>query len=306
VSQGGNGHAEVLLDGSWERPGRNPLGAGVSGILICGALYSTLGALVLSIIMLVVSAVDGTWAGTGGFLEILSRYYARFQVPILAVTAAGEITIFLGLTFVLVRRWHSSTPAAYLGYARPSAVDLLLAGVGAVSVVPIAELLDSWTYFLLPVLRELRGGQESLLSIHTPLQLVLVVGTIALVPAVCEEVLFRGWLQTTLRRRLSLPLAIVIQGIIFALFHTNPLSVVALAFVGFYLGWLFQRSGTLFASMTAHCLYNATILALVNLHPRALVSAQGTIKVPVMGAAVLVFALVVLLMELRHGKRHAH
>jgi uncharacterized protein len=302
VTRGVEGRAGVPLDGSWERPGRNPLGAAVSGILICGALYSTLGGLVLSVIMLVATAMDPAWAGSGGFLEILSRYYARFQVPILAVTAVGELTIFLALTLALVRRWHSSSPAAYLGYARPSAVDLLLAGIGAVSLVPIAELLDAWTYVLLPVLRELRGGQESLLSIHTPLQLVLVVGTIAFVPAVCEEVLFRGWLQTTLRRRLSLPLAIAIQGVIFALFHTNPLSVVALAFVGCYLGWIFQRSGTLFASMTAHCLYNGAILALVNLHPRALVSAQGNIRTPVMGASLLVFALIVLLVELRRRK----
>ena len=290
------------LDGSWERPGRSPLGAGFSGILICGALYSTIGALVLTVIMIIVTSFDRSWVGTGGFLEILNRYYARFQVPILAVTAVGELTIFLGLTFVLVRRWHSSRPAAYLGYARPAVLDLLLAGVGAISVVPIAELLDSWTYVLLPVLRELRGSQESLLAIHTPLQLVLVVGTIAFVPAVCEEVLFRGWLQTTLRRRLSIPLSIVIQGVIFALFHTNPLSVVALAFVGIFLGYLFQRSGSLFASMTAHCLYNGTILALVNLHPRALVNQQGSIPFPVMGGSIILFAVCILLFEMRHRK----
>jgi membrane protease YdiL (CAAX protease family) len=296
----------IPLDGSWERPGRNPLGAGFAGILICGALYSTGGALVLSIIMLIVTSFDRSWIGTGGFLEIINRYYARFQVPILAVTAVGELTIFLLLTFVLVRRWHSSRPADYLAYRRPAAVDLILAGIGAVSVVPLAQLLDAWTYVLLPVLRELRGGQESLLSIHSPLQLLLVVGTIAFVPAVCEEVLFRGWLQTTLQRRLSIPLAIVIQGVLFALFHTNPLSVVALAFVGFYLGFVFQRSGTLFASMTAHCLYNGTILALINLHPRGLFDLKGGFPLPVTAAAIVVFALAVLSIEIRSRRKWAH
>lgn len=295
----------VPLDGSWERPGRNPLGAGLAGILICGALYSALGGLVLSVITLIVTSVDTSWAGSGDFLVMISRFYARFQVPILLVTTVGEFSIFLGLTLVLVRRWHSSRPSDYLGYRRPAAVDLVLAGIGAISVVPIAELLDAWTYVLLPVLRELRGGQESLLTIHSPLALVLVVGTIAVTPAICEEALFRGWLQTTLQRRLSIPLAIVVQGLLFALFHTNPLSVVALAFVGFYLGFLFQRSGTLFASMTAHCLYNGTIIALVNLRPRALLTASGGFTLPLTAAAIGIFALSVVLIELRSRRREA-
>jgi uncharacterized protein len=298
--------ARIPLDGSWERPGRNPLGGGVTGIILCGALYTILGSLVLSVIMFAVSAHDPSWLGRGSFLKILSRYYARFQLPILAVTAVGEFAIFLGLTFALVRRWHSSRPAAYLGYRQPAALDILLAGIGAVSVVPVAELLNSWVYLLLPVLRELQGGQESLLSIRSPLQLALVAGTIALTPAICEEVLFRGWLQTTLRRRFSAPLTIAIQGVIFALFHTNPLSVVALAFVGFYLGYLFERSGSLFASMTAHCLYNGTIVAVMNLRPAFLVNQRGDTKFSVMAAAAVVFAASVLLMELRHRKGHSH
>jgi uncharacterized protein len=297
--------AKIPLDGSWERPGRNPLGGGVTGILLCGSLYTILGSLVLTAIMFVVSFHDPTWMGRGSFLKILSRYYARFQLPILGVTAVGEFAIFLALTFALVRRWHSSRPAAYLGYRRPAAVDILLAGIGAISVVPVAELLNSWVYLVLPVLRELQGGQESLFSIRSPLQLVLVAGTISLTPAICEEVLFRGWLQTTLRRRFSAPLAIVIQGIIFALFHTNPLSVVALAFVGFYLGYLFERSGSLFASMTAHCLYNGTIVAVMNLRPAFLLNQRGDTRASVMAGAVVVFAASVLLVELRHRKGHA-
>jgi uncharacterized protein len=295
----------VPLDGSWERPGRNPLGAGFAGILICGALYSTLGGLVLSVITLIVSAFDRSWMGSGDFLVMIGRFYARFQVPILLVTAVGEFSIFLALTVTLVRRWHSSRPADYLGYRRPDPVYLVLAAIGAISVVPIAEILDAWTYVLLPVLRELRGGQESLLAIHTPLELVLVVGTIAITPAICEEALFRGWLQTTLQRRLSLPLAIIVQGVLFALFHTNPLSVVALAFVGFFLGFVFQRSGTLFASMTAHCLYNGTILVLVNVRPRALLTARGDFPFPLTAAAIAVFAASVLLIELRSRRGRA-
>jgi uncharacterized protein len=292
--------AAVPLDGSWERRRRNPLGAGFSGVLMLGALYTTLGSLVLGVIMAVITAIDPSWVGSGDFLQTLGRYFGRFRVPILAVTAAAEIGIFLVLTFLVVRRWHSRKPALYLGYRPPAVVDLLLAGVGAVALVPLAALLDSWTYVVLPVLKELRGGQDSLLAIRGPLEGILVVFAVALVPAACEEALFRGWFLTTIRRRLSLPAAIAIQGVVFALFHGNPLSLVALTFVGCWLGWLFLRAGSLYASMTAHCLYNGTIIAVVNLRTPGLAEASTAVPWPLLAGALVLFAVAVMGIELRH------
>jgi len=296
-----------VLDGSWEQPGRNPLRAGIAGLLLCGALYSTIGAIVLSIIAAIVTAHDPSWVRGTGFVDFLLGYYKKLQVPILVVTAVMEYAVFLGLTLVLVRAWHSSRPARYLAYTRPRALDLVLSGLGAITVVPLAELLDSWSYYLFPVLRQLRGGEAALLGIHSPGQLVLVVFAISITPAICEEAIFRGWLQRTIRRRASAVLSIVVTGVIFALFHMSPLSVVALAFVGFYLGFLFERFGTLFASMTAHCLYNLTIIGLVNIDIpwRWLTTSSGDIALPTQLGAILVFALVVLaIMVTTAGRAH--
>jgi len=295
----------IVLDGSWERPGRNPLGAGFAGILLCGALYSALGSLSLSLIVAVATSRDHSWIRTDSFIEIVKAYYGRFQIPILLVTAVAEFAVFFGLTFLLVNRWHSSRPARYLAYSRPAALDLVLAGLGAVAIVPLAELLDSWSYVLFPVLRELRSGGASLLSIGTPGQLVLVIGAVAITPAVCEEVLFRGWLQGTLRRRLSVPVTILVQGVLFALFHMSPLSIVALAFVGFYLGYIFDRCGTLFASMTAHCIYNLTIIGLINIDPHWpwLMTTSGDIALRAVAVTTAVFALSVVLIEMNSRRR---
>lgn len=288
--------APSVLDGSWERPGRNPLRASIAGLLLCGALYSTIGAIVLSIIAAIVTTQDPSWIRGTSLVDFLLSYYRKLQVPILVVTAVMEYAVFLGLTLLLVRAWHSSRPARYLAYVRPRAVDLILAGLGAVAIVPLAELLDSWSYYLFPVLRQLRGGEAALLGIHSPGQLILVVFAISITPAISEEAIFRGWLQRTIRRRASAVVSIVVTGVIFALFHMSPLSVVALAFVGFYLGFLYERFGTLFASMTAHGLYNLTIIGLVNIDIpwRWLVTSSGDVALPAQLGAILLFALVVL------------
>jgi membrane protease YdiL (CAAX protease family) len=298
---------EAVLDGSWEQPGRNPVWAGVAGLLLCGALYTTVGGIGLAIVTAAVSSHDWSWGRAGSFVDFLQHYYERFQVPILVVTAAMEFVIFFGLTFFLVWRWHSSRPARYLQYNPPAALDLVLAGLGAITVVPLAQLLDSWSYLLFPVLRDLRGGESALLTMHSPAQLVLVVFAVSVTPAICEEAIFRGWLQRTIRRRASAAVSILVTGALFALFHMSPLSVVALAFVGFYLGYLFERCGTLFASMTAHFLYNLTIIALINADPKWpwLMTSSGDFALPGMAGSIVVFALVVLGVELRGRAREA-
>jgi membrane protease YdiL (CAAX protease family) len=98
--------------------------------------------------------------------------------------------------------------------------------------------------------------------------------------------------------------AIALQAVLFALFHMSPLSIVALAFVGVYLGFLFERTGTIYASMTAHGLYNATIIAVTNLEPRWLLGPAGEFSLPVIGVALAVFAAALAALVLR-GRRGA-
>jgi uncharacterized protein len=288
----------AALDGSWEKPGRSPLGAAVAGLLICGALYTTLGGLVLGAVVAVMTRLTGAWADSGSFVDILLGYYRTFQVPILAVTMVMELILFFGMVVFLVRKWHSRRPFVYLSFRKPAALDIILAGAGAVAIVPLAEMVDRWSYILFPTLRQLSGGESSLLSAGSPWLAMFVVAAVSLTPALCEETLFRGWLLGTLRRRLRPAPAIAIQAVLFSLFHVSPLSIVALALVGVYLGWLFDRCGTIFASMTAHAVYNGTIIVLVNAGSLPwLVSDSGEFSLPVVGASLIVLAVSVFLLE---------
>ncbi len=205
-----------------------------------------------------------TWGVTGDLVATLEAYYRRFQLPTLASLTVAQFSLFLALPLALFRRWHTRQVAPYFGFRAPRALDLGLAAVGAVAAVPVAALLSGWVYHFFPVLRRLDRAAALLLEAPTPVRLAAVVLAVAVTPAVCEEALFRGYFQATLQRRLAPATSIVIAGTVFALFHRSPFALLGLALVGCYLGFVYQRTGSLYSSMTAHFAYNLTAIGLAN------------------------------------------
>jgi uncharacterized protein len=87
---------------------------------------------------------------------------------------------------------------------------------------------------------------------------ILSVLVIALVPAVVEEVLFRGGLQNLLSRWTKRPiLAIVITAIIFSAVHGSYLGFLSRFALGFLLGWMYYRTGNIWLNIIAHFFNNA-------------------------------------------------
>jgi len=81
---------------------------------------------------------------------------------------------------------------------------------------------------------------------------------VALLPAVFEEVFFRGALQNLLSRWLKAPVwAVVITAIIFSAMHGSYDGFLPRFVLGFILGWLFYRTGNIWVNIAAHFINNA-------------------------------------------------
>jgi len=87
-------------------------------------------------------------------------------------------------------------------------------------------------------------------------ELFIVIITIALIPAVAEEFLFRGLIQRTFEKKLTPMRSAIVTGIIFGAYHLNPFSFVPLALIGIYLGFLTMRTGSIWVSVTTHFFNN--------------------------------------------------
>jgi membrane protease YdiL (CAAX protease family) len=95
-----------------------------------------------------------------------------------------------------------------------------------------------------------------LVTAKTPLEFLFVVITVALVPAVSEELLFRGLIQGTLARAAGGLRAAIVAGVIFGAYHLNPFSLIPLMVLGAYFGFMVYRSGSLPVAISAHFFNN--------------------------------------------------
>lgn len=81
--------------------------------------------------------------------------------------------------------------------------------------------------------------------------------TLGVLPALCEETLFRGFLYTSLRRNLPVFPCIVISAALFSLAHLDAGGVTQLFVLGCLFAFVFERTKSLLASMVTHCLWNS-------------------------------------------------
>ncbi|MGN0847401.1 MAG: lysostaphin resistance A-like protein [Kiritimatiellia bacterium] len=102
---------------------------------------------------------------------------------------------------------------------------------------------------------------------YSPALRAVMVLAILLQAPLLEEAIFRGVIFRGFARRLSIPVAVALSGAVFALVHVNAATFVALWFLGAAFAWLYHRTGSILAPMTAHAVFNATNLALLFLFP---------------------------------------
>ncbi len=97
---------------------------------------------------------------------------------------------------------------------------------------------------------------RTLVSAHTVPELLFVILVVAVTPAIIEELLFRGLVQSSFERAVKPIWAAIITGVIFGAFHFNPFAIVPLIALGCYFGVLRMRSKSIVITMTVHFLNN--------------------------------------------------
>jgi membrane protease YdiL (CAAX protease family) len=101
------------------------------------------------------------------------------------------------------------------------------------------------------------------MALSSPPLLTVALFTILLAAPAIEEFLFRGFLQTFFKRFMSVRCAIILSSLCFALFHLsssqgigNISLVITLFTFALYLGFIYEKQSSLFASFALHATFN--------------------------------------------------
>ncbi len=85
----------------------------------------------------------------------------------------------------------------------------------------------------------------------------------AVSPGITEEILFRGAILGSLRKKWSMTPVILVSGIMFGLLHFSVYRLFGATMIGFALAWMVYASGSIYPAIVAHILNNALALVVI-------------------------------------------
>lgn len=197
-------------------------------------------------------------------------------LPIPAITALQfgiMTTLFLLLQWIFFRQDRVSLQKIWKDKTHvPSFSAFYDFGLGALTwfvSFPIVTVLGSLVDTLLKVLFNYKDYEQNAVkfvktSLNDPSSLVFALLSVLIVAPLVEEFLFRGVLQTYFKKRLGPHAAILLSALCFALFHFsfghglgNVSLILSLLILGSFLGFLYQKQGSLWAPIGLHVAFNA-------------------------------------------------
>lgn len=134
---------------------------------------------------------------------------------------------------------------------------------------------------------------EQMLGMSGWLNFILNIIVVALLPAICEEMLFRGAIQSTLLKWWKNPhTAIIVTAAIFSLAHGDIFGFLPRFALGILLGYLFFETGSMWSNMAAHFTNNALMVTLYFLNNEGviLLNPSEPLEVPALATACCLLA----------------
>jgi sodium transport system permease protein len=180
------------------------------------------------------------------------------------VTLAMQLVVIV-LPAVLLTALVTSSPRATLLLRLPPWRTVPAAVLLAVALQPLARGLEAAVLRLYPFPQSVQEQLARHLGVLRDAPLWQIVLLLALVPAVCEELAFRGFILSGLRQNGSKWRAIAGAAVLFGLSHPILQQSLITCLVGLAIGLLAVQTGSLLPGIAFHFTHNAITLASTSL-----------------------------------------
>jgi sodium transport system permease protein len=211
-----------------------------------------------------------------GVLILMVRFFMSFALPQphsfqeLSMLTVVTALVVIGTPALLMTIMLTRSPAATLLLRRPAWGAVPMAILLAVAMHPLVQLLNKLVQTIYPInhdVAELLGG----LLVGSSEHRVQMLLTMALIPAVFEELAFRGFILSGFRRLGHKWQAIALSSFLFGIAHAVFQQSIVAALVGLVIGFLAVQTGSIFPGLIYHFFHNSLALLATEITPQQIV-----------------------------------
>ncbi|MCH8326420.1 MAG: CPBP family intramembrane metalloprotease [Bacteroidetes bacterium] len=208
----------------------------------------------------------------GGLLTFIIFGFDINNAPVngLRIMTMASQLLFILLPAIIFSKWIYNDFNIILKLKTPDYKEVILFIIGIFVLTPLLQnYVSIQNHFIekmaeiSPFINSIKSLLDSLnklvetsyinlLSTKTIFDAIFVIFVVSIVPAVSEEIMFRGFIQTSFELKLKSRWAIVITAVFFGLYHFNPYGLIPLIILGLYFSFAAYMSRSIFVPMILH------------------------------------------------------
>jgi len=183
----------------------------------------------------------------GGYMQAKDLFMGLIQTQF----------IIIALPVLFLLRILKQNPNEVLRLKAPRLKEIVLVPFIAIPAAIVVAILSQLINMFFPFPEKYIEMLSKLFTMDQSILKVFLV--MAVLPGICEELLFRGFMMRFFEKY-GARWAVIISALLFAAFHLDPFRFLPVLLLGFLLGYLTIRSGSIYNSMLSHALNNGLAL----------------------------------------------
>lgn len=180
-------------------------------------------------------------------------------------TAVMDVAVIFFICFFVIKRYKENLLSIGI-YFKDFVKDILLGIVSYVSFFPIFIASLILVIFVVNITGFKPPPQpvvELFVKVDNPKILMYLTIFVTIVGPIAEEIFFRGFAYNAIKKAFGVKLSLAITAIAFAVLHTDLVGLLPITCLGFLLGYVYEKRGSLIPSITIHMIHNTlTVFAL--------------------------------------------
>lgn len=197
-------------------------------------------------------------------IMLIALYYigGNWQLKDMMTGLIKTQIIIILLPVLIILRISKNNVKSSLNLNFTNPLNFLIVLFAAVPLLLIAGIVGQLINLVFPVSESYLNALQNLITVHES-GLWFTIFVVGVLPGICEEVMFRGFILTSIKEK-GMWYGVIVSAILFGIFHLDPFRLLPASLLGLWLGYLALKTNSLFVPILAHFTQNSLSILITN------------------------------------------